>query len=105
MIRTLIAVFVLRAVSIAATATVPTVDQSLGMKTVSGARISPDGRFVAYLVQEPNWEDNEFVQQIWIAVTATGERYALTSARKSSSDPRWSPGRWWLPADSDEGVR
>jgi Tol biopolymer transport system component len=42
-------------------------------------------------VQEPNWEDNEFVQQIWIAVPATGERYALTSARKSSADPRWSP--------------
>jgi hypothetical protein len=47
MIRTLIAVFVLRAVSIAATAAVPTIDQSLEMKPVTGARISPDGRFVA----------------------------------------------------------
>jgi dipeptidyl aminopeptidase/acylaminoacyl peptidase len=91
MIRTLIAASTLLAVAIAASAAVPTIDQSLGMKTVSGARISPDGRLVAYLVQEPNWEDNEFVQQIWIAVTATGERYALTNARKSSSDPRWSP--------------
>jgi dipeptidyl aminopeptidase/acylaminoacyl peptidase len=91
MIRTLLAALVWSATAIAAAAAVPTIDQSLGMKTVSGARISPDGRLVAYLVQEPNWEDNEFVQQIWIAVTATGERYALTSARKSSADPRWSP--------------
>jgi len=90
MIRTLTAALALCAVASAAGVAAPTVDQSLSMKTVSGARISPDGRFVAYVVQEPNWEDNEFVQQIWIAVTATGERYALTSARKSSADPRWS---------------
>jgi len=87
----LLATLALRAVAIAASTAVPTIDQSLEMKTVTGARISPDGRLVTYVVQEPNWEDNEFVQQIWIAVTATGERYALTSARKSSADPRWSP--------------
>lgn len=61
------------------------------MKAVLGAEISPDGRFVAYTVQETNWEDNEFVQQIWIAVPATGDRYQLTSGKKSSQDPKWSP--------------
>ncbi len=90
MIRTLLAALLWHAVASAAGAAAPTIDQSLGMKTVTGARISPDGRFVAYVVQEPNWDDNEFVQQIWIAVPATGEHYALTSARKSSVDPRWS---------------
>lgn len=90
MIRTLAATLFLQVVMFAA-ASAPAIDQSLGMKTVSGAQISPDGRFVAYLVQEPNWDDNEFVQQIWIAVTATGERYALTSGKKSSAEARWSP--------------
>ena len=42
------------------------------MKTVSGAQISPDGRHVAYVVRQTNWEENEFTQQIWIAQTATG---------------------------------
>ena len=40
----------------------PSIEQSLGMKSVSGAQISPDGRFVAYTVQQANWEEDEFVQ-------------------------------------------
>jgi dipeptidyl aminopeptidase/acylaminoacyl peptidase len=69
----------------------PTIEQSLSMKSVSGAQISPDGRFVAYTVQQANWEEDEFVQQIWVAMIATGERYQLTSAKKSSQNPKWSP--------------
>ena len=51
------------------------------------ARISPDGHYVAYSVTQANWDENEFVQQIWVAVVATGERYQLTSAKKSSQSP------------------
>jgi dipeptidyl aminopeptidase/acylaminoacyl peptidase len=61
------------------------------MKTAGGPRISPDGRYVAYQIQETNWEDNAFETEIWIAVTSTGERYQLTNAKKSSSNPQWSP--------------
>jgi dipeptidyl aminopeptidase/acylaminoacyl peptidase len=75
----------------AAGATVPTIDESLGMKSVSGAQISPDGRYVAYSVTQTNWDDDDFVSQIWIAVTATGERYQLTSGKKASTGPQWSP--------------
>jgi len=69
----------------------PTIDQSLNMKTAGGPRISPDGRYVAYQVQETNWDDNAFETEIWIAATSTGERYQLTNAKKSSSNPQWSP--------------
>src|SRR5258706_2129044 len=69
----------------------PTIEQSLNFKTVSSPRISPDGRYIAYVVSETNWEDNSFETQIWMSMTATGERYQLTHAKKSSSDPRWSP--------------
>jgi len=79
-----------------ASAQVPSIDQSLEMKSVQSAEISPDGRFVAYTVQETNWEDNEFVQQIWIAMLATGERYQLTHGRKSSQTPKWSPDARFL---------
>src|SRR5277367_473026 len=74
-----------------ASAQVPSIDQSLTVKSVQSAEISPDGRFVAYTVQETNWEDNEFVQQIWIAMLSTGERYQLTHGRKSNQTPKWSP--------------
>src|SRR5262249_27414825 len=55
------------------------------------AEISPDGRYVAYVVQQTNWEENEFVQQIWIDMLTTGERYQPTSGKKSSQSPKWSP--------------
>src|ERR1039458_8254874 len=70
---------------------VPSIEQSLGMKSVSGAQISPDGRYVAYTVQQANWDENDFYTQIWIAAPATGERYQLTSGKKSSSGAQWSP--------------
>ena len=78
-------------VALTAFAQTPSIEQSLGMKSVSGAQISPDGRFVAYTVQQANWEEDEFVQQIWVAMISTGERYQLTSAKKSSQSPKWSP--------------
>jgi len=84
----------------------PTIDQSLSMKSVSGAQISPDGRYVAYIVQQANWDDNEFATQIWIAVTASGERYQLTSGKKSSSNPQWAPDSRRLAFTSDrDGKR
>jgi dipeptidyl aminopeptidase/acylaminoacyl peptidase len=89
-----------------AAGTVPTIDESLGMKSVAGAQISPDGRYVAYTVQQANWEENDFVTQIWIAVTATGERYQLTSGKKSSTGPQWSPDSRRLAFTSDrDGKR
>ena len=74
----------------AQSAKTPTVEQSLSMRSVSGPRISPDGRLVAYQVQKTNWEENAFETEIWIAVVATGERYQLTNAKKSSTGPQWS---------------
>src|ERR1035438_7385821 len=92
--------------AIALLAQTPTIDQSLSMKSVAGAQISPDGRYVAYTVQQANWEDNEFATQIWIAVTATGERYQLTSGKKSSSGPQWAPDAHRLAFTSDrDGKR
>jgi dipeptidyl aminopeptidase/acylaminoacyl peptidase len=65
-------------------------DTSLSAYSVSGAQISPDGTRVAYVVQQADWDANEFVTQIWIANVATGERYQLTTGKKSSADPQWS---------------
>lgn len=90
----------------AAGATVPTIDESLSMKSVAGAQISPDGRYVAYSVTQTNWDDDDFVSQIWIAVTATGERYQLTSGKKGSAGPQWSPDSRRLAFTSDrDGKR
>jgi dipeptidyl aminopeptidase/acylaminoacyl peptidase len=83
-------VLFLASFALAQSSKTPTLEQSLSMKSVASPRISPDGRFVAYQVQETNWEENAFENEIWIAVVATGERYQLTNAKKSSTNPQWS---------------
>jgi Tol biopolymer transport system component len=84
----------------------PTIEQSLSLKSVSSPRVSPDGRFVTYQVQETNWTDNEFISQIWIGVTATRERYQLTYGKKSSNSAAWAPDSKRLAFISDrDGKR
>src|SRR5215210_4857106 len=90
-IFSLLTVFALAFSANAQAGKTPTIEQSLNLKSAAGPRISPDGRLVAYQVQETNWEENAFENEIWIAVVATGERYQLTNAKKSSTSPQWSP--------------
>jgi len=105
MLRTTL-VFVWAVCESMAASQAPTIDESLSMKSISAARISPDGKYVAYTATQTNWEENEFVQQIWIAVTATGERYQLTRGKKSSTGPEWSPDSRRLAFVSDrDGKR
>lgn len=78
------------ALNLAIAGQTPTPEQSLSWKTVSGARISPDGSMIAYLVQETDWKENEFRTQIWIVRTRDKSTYPLTAGQKSSTSPEWS---------------
>ena len=73
----------------------PSLEDSLSLRTIGGARISPDGRFIAYRVRETDWKENAYVRQIWLVNVATGASFQLTRGKKSSDAPEWSPdGRW-----------
>ena len=52
---------------------VPSIDQSLEMRTVAVPKISPDGRRVVYEQSRTNWETNAFDTDLWVADVATGE--------------------------------
>jgi len=74
---------------------VPTIDESLSLKTAGSAMISPDGRFVAYRVGETNWKDNEYTSQIWLVNLSTEASFQLTRGKHSVGAAQWSPdGRW-----------
>lgn len=92
--------------AVAAAAQTPTFEQTLSLRRGVGQAISPDGRFVAYGVQKTNWDENAYETEIWIAVTATGERRRLTGGKKSSSGPVWAPDGKRLAFASDrDGQR
>lgn len=74
---------------------VPTIEESLSLRSINSPKISPDGRFVVYSQRETNWKDNEFVSQLWLMNVSTGKAIQLTRGKKSANDAEWSPdGRW-----------
>ena len=80
-----------------ATRHVPTIDELLTIKSIGGAQISPDGKWVAYTVTNADFKQDAFVTQIWLAETGgKGRTLQLTRGEKSSTSPRWSPGGEWL---------
>src|SRR5215470_6282681 len=78
-----------------------TVDQVLSLKRAGAPQISPDGRLVAYTVQETNWDDNAYETEIWLADAQGGGPRQLTNGKKSSSAPAWSPDSTRLAFISD----
>lgn len=85
----------------AAASTVPTIDQSLEWQSAFNPKISPDGKRVVYEVQKTNWEENAFERNLWIGEISSGETHALTTAKKSSTNPAWSPDGKWIAFLSD----
>jgi dipeptidyl aminopeptidase/acylaminoacyl peptidase len=84
----------------------PAIDDVINLKRVGSPAISPNGQQVAYTIRETNWDENAYETEIWIADTSTGQSRQITNARKSSSQPAFSPDGAWLGFISDrDGKR
>ena len=79
----------------------PTIDQSLEIFSASSPRISPDGRWIAFVQSRTNWKENAFENDIWLVAASGGAPRQLTQSPKSSGDPRWSPDSRWIAFLSD----
>jgi dipeptidyl aminopeptidase/acylaminoacyl peptidase len=74
---------------------VATLAESLSRTSIRAPAISPDARSVAYLQRETNWQENEFVWQLWRVDVGSGRAVQLTRGKKSVASAAWSPdGRW-----------
>ncbi|MGH9673589.1 MAG: prolyl oligopeptidase family serine peptidase [Bryobacteraceae bacterium] len=88
-------------VNLAAAQRVPTVDDLMRIRSAGSAAISPDGKWIAYTVTEPDFKQDAYVTRLWMIETATGRNFPLTRGEKSSTSPRWSPAGGWLAFLSD----
>ena len=62
------------------------------MKRVGSPAVSPDGKWVAFSVSEPSYDEKKEVSDLWI-VPADGSAAPrrLTSSKSGESAPSWSP--------------
>ena len=68
-----------------------TSDDILALKTVADPEVSPDGRWVAYVVSELNEDKNDYQTDVWLVPTFGGEARRLTASQVLDENPRWSP--------------
>jgi len=67
------------------------------LSRVSGLKLSPDGKWVAFVVSRPDVAKNKSVNNIWIVSASGGDPQQLTFAEQGSNDnPRWSPDSHYL---------
>lgn len=69
-----------------------TAEDYYAFEFLSDPRLSPDGRWVAYVLTTVDQRQNRRLSQIWLAAT-DGSRppRQLTTSPQSSSSPRWAP--------------
>jgi dipeptidyl aminopeptidase/acylaminoacyl peptidase len=68
-----------------------TIDDVMALKQVQDAQISPDGRWVAYVVSAADFKEDAFNPDVWVVSTSGGEPIRLTTSIKSDNHPIWSP--------------
>ncbi len=70
-------------------------------KRVSDPQLSPDGRWVAYVVGVVLKDENRVDTDIWVMPAGGGEPRRLTQAPKHDRHPRWSPDGRWIAFESN----
>lgn len=61
------------------------------MKRLSDPQVSPDGKWIAYMVSIPDLKENNFNSDIWLIPLSGGTPVQLTAGPKADHSPRWSP--------------
>lgn len=68
-----------------------TFEDVMAIKNVSDAQVSPDGKWIAYVVTSADMKENSNDSDVWLVSTSGGEPIRLTTSKKNDNQPRWSP--------------
>ena len=79
-------------------------EQTLRRFAIADLQLSPDERFVAFVVTDP-MKGTEQKRNIWLLNTGTKGLIHFTTSEKSDSQPRWSPDGQTLAFVSTRGER
>jgi dipeptidyl aminopeptidase/acylaminoacyl peptidase len=71
-------------------------DDYFRIKDVENAQISPDGKWVAYVVTTHDAKEDKDKKRIWMVAASGGDAIALTVESANATYPRWSPDGKYL---------
>ncbi|MEQ8302181.1 MAG: S9 family peptidase [Cyclobacteriaceae bacterium] len=66
------------------------------LKSVADPQLSPDGKWVAYVVSSPDSAKDKYDSDIWMVSFDGKETLQITSSTENESSPRWSPDGKYL---------
>src|SRR5574341_1258051 len=72
-----------------------TTDDVYRLVTIEDPRISPDGRWIAYVQVNVDRVNNTYLRSLYVVPTDGGKPVPITGSGKDSQ-PRWSPDGKWL---------
>jgi len=73
-----------------------TIDHYFELAGVSNPQISPEGDWIAYVVNRSILEEDKSRSRVWVIPAQGGDPVAMTAEGESSSHPRWSPDGKYL---------
>ena len=82
-----------------------TPELQMRFKRISGTTMSPDGKYVAYVVRDPlmEGEKSEYLSHIWVAATDGSFNVQYTHGEKSTTKPSFSPDSRYMAFASSRG--
>ena len=80
-----------------------TVDDLFAVKGVADPQVSPDGKWVVYVVSELDRESGKTNSDLWLVPVAGGDPRRLTTAPGADNHPRWSPDGKTIAFASNRG--
>jgi len=81
------------------------VDTFLALKSISSPKISPDGEFIAYTLENRNLETDDWESAVWMQPKAGGDPIRMTGVGSSGWSPAWSPDNRFLAVLTDRADR
>ncbi len=82
-----------------------TFEDVIAVKTLRDPRLSPDGRYLALVVDSRDLEENSSTQEIWRYELQSRQYLQLTRSGKANRSPRWAPDGSSLAFLSDRGDK